>query len=185
MLNKKFWGILVFAVTFINVMMWIANPAYAAEEKYKLSEKALAPEYPVIEQFVCPSCKEVRVSPIKGQTLASMRMVCPACKNEASELEVHHCDKCGKDVLVCPICRNTSVKLSAETMVKCPICKEVRVRPIKGRTLTKWEMKCPVCKKTSKEWLIFHCDKCAKDFLACPICKNEEQPREAQEKAEK
>ena len=54
---------------------------------------------------------------------------------------------------------------------KCPRCKEVRVRAMKGKTFAKWEMKCPDCKKKSQEWLTQHCDTCDVDFLACPICK--------------
>ena len=182
MVSKKLIGIIASVTACINVMMLISNFSYAAEEKYKISEKALAPEYKIEEKFVCPQCKEVRVSPEKGRTLAKMPMICPDCKNEIKEFAIHHCDKCGKDVLVCILCKEAAAQ--AETMkAQCPECKEVRVRPIKGKTLAKWEMKCPDCKKTSQEWLVLHCDKCGKDFLACPICKKEQE--EAREKATK
>ena len=98
------------------------------------------------------------------------------CKNEIGELAVHHCDKCGKDVLACVMCQKTSAELKASTMEgKCPKCKEVRVRAIKGKTFAKWEMKCPDCKHKTQEWLVQHCDKCDVEFLACPICKKEQE----------
>lgn len=175
MLSKKIFGIVASAIMAVSVINWIGNLAYA-EEVHKHSEKALAPAHPTAEEFVCPSCKEVRVSPEKGKTLAAMSMVCPDCKHEIGELAVHHCDKCGKDVLVCVMCQKASAEIKAETMEgKCPKCKEVRVRPIKGKTLAKWEMKCPDCKHKMQEWLIQHCDKCDVDYLACPICKKEQE----------
>ena len=176
MLNKKFMGIVTFMVISASAMIGGGNFAYADEETHKHSEKGLAPEHKTVEPPMCPTCKNVRVSPVKGQTLATMPMVCPDCKNEISELAVHHCDKCGKDVLACALCQSTSAELKAATMeAKCPKCKEVRVRAIKGKTLAKWEMQCPDCKKTSKEWLVEHCDKCSVDFLVCPICKKEQE----------
>jgi phage FluMu protein Com len=176
MLNKKFFGLIATAVMSVSVMGLVGNLGYAEEETHKHSEKALASEHPIEEEFICPSCKEVRLSPEKGRTLAAMRMVCPDCKNEISELAVHHCDKCDKDVLVCTMCKKASAELKAATMEgKCPKCKEVRTRPIKGKTLAKWEMKCPDCKKKTQEWLIQHCDECGVDFLTCPICLKEQQ----------
>lgn len=52
-----------------------------------------------------PTCKEVRLSPEKGRTLAKMPMVCSGCKNEIGEVAVHRCDKCGKDVMACVMCK--------------------------------------------------------------------------------
>ncbi|MFN3533005.1 MAG: hypothetical protein ACK41Q_10910 [Candidatus Brocadia sp.] len=51
---------------------------------------------------------------------------------------------------------------------ECQKCKEVRARPVKGKTLATWEMKCPDCKHKPREWLIQHCDTCDADFIACP-----------------
>lgn len=100
-----------------------------------------------------------------------MTMVCPDCKNEISEFAIHHCDTCGKDVMACVLCKVASAQLKAETIeAKCPKCEKVRVRPIKGRTLSRWEMKCPDCKKMIQEWLVGHCEECDADFLICPIC---------------
>lgn len=146
---------------------------YAQPEVHKFLEKGLAPKYKIEELFVCPQCKEVRISPIKGRTLAKMTMVCPDCKNEISEFAIHHCDICGKDVMACISCKKETAKLRAEVMkeTKCPKCEEVRIRPIKGRTLVKKEMRCPDCKSVTREWLTMHCETCGKDFLACPICK--------------
>ena len=181
MLNKKFLGIVVSAVTSVGLMMCAGNFVYAKEEQkqeetHKHGEKALAPEHPTVEPPMCPSCKDVRVSPEKGRTLAAQVMVCPDCKNEIGELSVHHCDKCGKDVMACVMCQKASAELKSANMEgKCPKCKEVRVRAIKGKTLAKWEMKCPDCKKKTQEWLTQHCDKCDADFLACPICKKEQE----------
>ena len=71
MLNKKFMGIVAFAVTTFSVTILGTNYLYAEkEETHKHLEKGLAPEHKTAEQFVCPQCKEVRVSPIKGKTLA-------------------------------------------------------------------------------------------------------------------
>src|SRR3989339_1650212 len=107
MLNKKFLGIFASLVTSASLMMCVGSFTYAEEatqpqeETHKHSEKALAPEHPTVELPMCPTCKDVRVSPEKGRTLAAQVMVCPDCKNEIGELAVHHCDKCGKDVLAC------------------------------------------------------------------------------------
>lgn len=173
MLSKRFLGTLFSTALSAAIVVW-GNPCvYAEEETHKHSEKALAPEHPTGETPTCPTCKEVRVGPEKGRTLASSTMVCPDCKNEISELSVHRCDKCGQDILACIMCQKASAELKAATMEgKCPKCKEVRVRPIKGKTLAKWEMKCPDCKKKSQEWLTQHCDTCDVDFIACQICKN-------------
>lgn len=174
MLDKKIFGMVASVIMAVSVINWIGNLAYA-EEVHKHSEKAMAPTHQTVEEFVCPSCKEVRVSPEKGKTLAAMRMVCPDCKNEIGEFSVHHCDHCGTDVLVCPKCIAAAAELKAATMEgKCPKCKQVRRRPIKGKALAGWEMKCPDCKKKSKEMLIEHCDECGADFLACPICLKEQ-----------
>lgn len=176
MLNKKLLGIVISAVTSASAMMWGGAFIYADEETHTHSEKALAPEHPTVELPMCPTCKDVRVSPEKGRTLAAQVMVCPDCKNEIGELAVHHCDKCGKDVLVCTMCQKASAELKAATMEgKCPKCMEVRSRPIKGKSLAVKEMKCPDCKKKSQEHLILHCDKCNIDFDACPICKKEQE----------
>ena len=159
----------------VSVMM-LANTFSYAEETHKHSEKGLAPVHPSYEPPMCPDCKEVRVGPEKGRTLAKMTMACPSCKNEISEFAVHHCDKCGKDFKVCVICGAASAEFQSATMeAKCPKCKEVRVRGIKGQTLAKKEMKCPDCKHKTQEWLVQHCDKCDADFLACPICKKEQE----------
>ena len=176
MLNKIFMGIVAFAITSISVTMCGGNFAYADEETHKHSEKGLAPEHKTVEPPMCPTCKDVLVRPIKGQTLAIMPMVCPDCKNDISGLAVHHCDKCGKDVIACVVCQSTSAELKAATMKeRCPKCKEVRIRPIKGKTLAKWEMQCPDCKHNVQEWLVQHCDTCDVNFLACPICKKEQE----------
>ena len=176
MLKKKLLGIVAATVTSVSIMMCVSNFAYADEGTHKDSEKALAPEHPTLEPPMCPTCKDVRVSPEKGRTLAATKMVCPDCKNEISELAIHHCDKCGKDVLTCVKCQSASAELQAATMkAKCPKCQEVRVRPIKGMTLAGWQMKCPDCKKKSEERYVIHCDKCDVDFLACPICKKEQE----------
>lgn len=176
MLNKKVLGIVVSAVMAVSVMMLANNFSYAEEETHKHSEKGLAPVHPTVEPPMCPTCKNVRLSPEKGRTLAAMPMVCPDCKNEIGELAVHHCDKCGKDVMVCVVCQSAAAELQATTMeAKCPQCKEVRTRPIKGQALARKEMKCPDCKHKTQEWYIQHCDTCKTDFLSCPICKKEQE----------
>lgn len=176
MLHNKFVGFVAFAAMSISVVIGCGNFAYAEEETHKHSEKALAPEHSTVEPPMCPSCKEARLSPEKGKTLAAMDMVCPDCKNAVSEFAVHHCDKCGNDALVCVLCQKASAELKAATMeAKCPKCKELRVRPVKGKTFAKNEMKCPDCKHKTQEWLTQHCDKCDADFLACPLCKKEQE----------
>ena len=174
MLNKKFWGIAASVVTSVSLTLCMGNYVYADEETHTHSEKALAPEHATVEPPMCPSCKDVRVSPEKGRTLAAQVMVCPDCKNEIGELAVHHCDKCGQDVLACVMCQKTSAELKAATMEgKCPKCKEVRARPVKSRTLATWEMKCPDCKEKLSAWDVQHCDKCNIDYISCPLCKKE------------
>jgi len=108
--TKKFMGMFTAAIMPIGLMIWGCNFSYAEEETHKHSEKALAPEHPTVELPMCPTCKDVRVSPEKGRTLAAQVMVCPDCKNEIGELAVHHCDKCEKDVLACPICKREEGK---------------------------------------------------------------------------
>ena len=177
MLNKKFLGIVISAIACVTIL-WGSNFAYAEEETHKHREKGLSPEHRTVEPSMCPTCKAVRLKPQKGKTLAAMSMVCPDCKNEIGEVAVHHCDKCGKDVLACVVCQSTSAELKMATMeARCPKCKEVRVRPVKGKTLAKWEMKCPDCKHKRQEWLVQHCDTCDVNFLSCPICKKEQEKR--------
>lgn len=176
MLNKNVFGMVASGVLYASIMTVAVNLVNAEDATHKHSEKAMAPAHPNAVEFVCPSCKEVRVSPEKGKTLAVSSMVCPDCKNEIGELAVHHCDTCGKDVLACVMCQKASAELKASTMEgKCPKCKEVRARPVKGKTLAKWEMKCPDCKHKMQEWLLQHCDTCDVDFLACPMCKKEQE----------
>lgn len=177
MLNRRLIVIVALAVTISGVTV-SGNYLYAEKkEPHKHGEKALVPKHEIEETFICPYCKEERTSPKKGRTLAVKSMVCPECKDEISEVMVHRCDVCGEEVLECVLCKGASAELQAAATVKsiCPECKEERVRPIKGRTLAKWEMKCPVCKRTSREWLVIHCDICDKDVLACPLCKKEQE----------
>lgn len=185
-LSKKFVGVLAAVFTSAGLTLGVGNSVFAQEaapqapaETHKDSEKALAPEHATIETPMCPSCKEVRVSPIKGKTLSSMMMVCPECKGETTEFAVHHCDKCGKDVLVCTLCNKAAAEGYSALMEesKCPKCKEVRTRPVKGRTLATWDMKCPDCKKKLSAWDIQHCDKCNIDYIACPLCKKEHEKK--------
>src|SRR3989304_8836454 len=116
MLNKKFLGIVISAVTSASVMMWGGSFIYAEEETHTHSEKALAPEHPTVELPMCPTCKDVRVSPEKGRTLAAQVMVCPDCKNEIGELSVNHCEKCGKDGMAWVMCQKTTGGLKASPM---------------------------------------------------------------------
>ena len=60
MLNKKFLGIVISAVTSASVMMLGGSFIYAEEETHTHSEKALAPEHPTVELPMCPTCKDVR-----------------------------------------------------------------------------------------------------------------------------
>lgn len=175
MMNKNIFGIVASGILYAVIMAFAVNLVYAEDVTHKHSEKAMAPAHLTAEEFVCPSCKEVRVSPEKAKTLAASAMVCPDCKNEIGEFSIHSCDKCGKDVLVCAMCKKASAELKAATMEgKCPKCKEVRRRPVKGKALAGWEMKCPDCKKKTQEMLIQHCDECGAEFLVCPICLKEQ-----------
>lgn len=132
-----------------------------------LAEKALAPE-PKAPILVCPNCKEIRLGPKKGIALAQKVMVCEDCKTDVKEYEVHACEACGKDVLVCPMC----AKAAAEaTELRCPSCKTVRLGPKKGLELAKTITVCTECKRDVKEFEKYTCDKCQKEYLACPSCK--------------
>lgn len=102
---RKFLRMFTTAIIPIGLMIWGGNFAYAEEETHKHREKGLSPEHETVEPPICPACKNVRVRPIKGKTLATMPMVCLDCKNEISEVAVHHCDKCGKDVMACILCQ--------------------------------------------------------------------------------
>ena len=176
MLYRSFVGIVLASVASACIMLLVSPFAYAEQEKKEHAEEVTGRKLPGEVFPMCPTCKNVPLGAQKGKTLAPMGMVCPDCKNEIGELAVHHCDKCGQDVLACVMCKKASADLKAATMEgKCPKCKEVLTRPIKGRTIAKWVMKCPDCKKKSQEWLTQHCDTCDVDFLACPICKKEQE----------
>ena len=54
MLNKKFLGIVVSAVTSVGLMMCAGNFVYAEEETHTHSEKALAPEHATVEAAHVP-----------------------------------------------------------------------------------------------------------------------------------
>ncbi len=132
-----------------------------------LAQKALAPE-PKAPILVCPNCKELRLGPKKGIALAQKVMVCEDCKTDVKEYEVHTCQACGKDVLVCPMCAKAAAEASE---LMCPSCKTVRLGPKKGLELAKTVTICTECKKEIKEFEKYTCDKCQKEYLACPSCK--------------
>lgn len=132
-----------------------------------LAEKALAPE-PKAPILVCPNCKEIRLGPKKGLALAQKIHVCEDCKTDVKEYEVHTCQTCGKDVLVCPMCAKIHAE-AAEPM--CPSCKTVRLGPKKGLELAKTITVCTECKKEIKEFEKYTCEKCQKEYIACPSCK--------------
>lgn len=184
MLSKKFIEIFGLAVAFVSLMILMGSFAYAKEEGHKHKvphrsfEEASPSEKPIMEYPVCPHCKEVRLTPnTKRGIVSAKKMVCPHCKGDVTELAVHYCDKCGKDAMVCVLCQRASVDLEPATMEsKCPKCKKVLARRIKGTIAppVKWEMKCLDCGKKSEEWLNQHCDTCDIDFMACPLCKKEQ-----------
>ncbi|OHB86692.1 MAG: hypothetical protein A3D13_08740 [Planctomycetes bacterium RIFCSPHIGHO2_02_FULL_40_12] len=174
MVYKKF--IKTVAPVIMYILMWGGNLMYAAGAEHKHGENDLSTEHQIAELPMCPFCKEVRASSEKERVLAAKSMVCPDCKSEVSALEIHHCDKCGKDVLICTMCQKASASLKAETMIgKCPKCKKVLSRYVKGKVLATWKMKCRDCRMKSHEWLIQHCKTCNIDFLACPICEKEQE----------
>lgn len=118
---------------------------YAGEVAHKHGENDPLAEHSTTEPPMCPFCKKVHVSPEKETTLAAKNIVCPDCKSEVTALEVHHCDTCGKDVLICAMCQKASAGLKAKTMIgKCPKCKKVLSRYVKGKVLATWKMKCRV-----------------------------------------
>ncbi len=167
MLNKRSVKIIVLVMISVSSIVPRNNLVHAVEE---------TPKQPVVSQPLCPFCKKVHVSPVKEKTLAAKNIVCPDCKSELSALEVHHCDTCGKDVLICAMCQKASAGLKAETMIgTCPKCKKVLSRYVTGKVLTNWKTKCRDCRMKSQEWLIQHCKACDIDFLACPICEKEQE----------
>ena len=166
MLNKKFLGKVAFVVAFVSLTMLVGNFAYAQKKGTELAD------VPATTLPVCPTCKNVSASHTKGKTTAPMVMVCPDCKTEITEFGVSHCDKCEKDFLSCLKCQGLS-----KAAAKCPKCEKVLSRRIKGKIQApvKWEMECPDCKKKPQEWLLQHCDECEADFLACPLCKEQQE----------
>ena len=173
MLNKSFIGTVAFALVFVCLMMLVGNFVYAGEKEPK------GPELPEIQAYnppVCPTCKSKVATRTKGKVTAPVVMHCPDCKQEITEFGVSHCDKCEKEFLTCVEC----LAVSKPAATKCPKCKKVLARRIKGKieAPVKWEMKCPDCKKTPGEWLMHHCDECGIDFLACPLCKEEQAEAE-------
>lgn len=169
MLNKNFVGSFTFALAFVGLMMLVGNFAYAQKEPK-------GPDLPEAQAYnppVCPTCKSKVATRTKGKVTAPVVMHCPDCKKERTELGVSHCDKCEKEFLTCVECLAASK--TAAMVGKCPKCKNVLSRRIKGKieAPVKWKMKCPDCKKTPQEWHLQHCDECDEDFLACPLCKKE------------
>jgi hypothetical protein len=166
MLNKSFTGTVAFVFAFVSLMILVGNFAYAQKE-------AKGPEIPEALGFpICPTCENVvPAKRPKGKITAPVVMNCPDCKKEISEFGVYHCDMCEKEFLVCMKCLAVT-----KAATKCPKCKNVLARQIKGKITphVKWKMKCPDCKAKPEEWLIQHCDKCEADFLACPICAKKE-----------
>jgi hypothetical protein len=59
---------------------------------------------------------------------------------------------------------------AALTLPVCPTCKNVPASHTKERKTAPLVMVCPECKKEASELRVYHCDKCEKDFLACPMC---------------
>jgi hypothetical protein len=165
MLNKSFMGTVALAVAFVSLTMLVGNFAYAQKE----AKGPKLPEHPeALMPPQCPSCKTTVATHIKGKVTAPVVMSCPDCKNEISEYGVFHCDKCEKEFLTCVMCLRVT-----KAATRCPECKQVRERRIKGKigAPVKWKMKCPECKAKPDEWLIQRCDKCDVDFIACPLCK--------------
>ncbi|MDR4503289.1 MAG: hypothetical protein MRK01_00675 [Candidatus Scalindua sp.] len=189
MLEKKFIGTFAFVTAFVSLMILMGDFAYAKEEEHEhkvphRSVEAASPsEKPTMEYPVCPHCKEVRLtSNTKRGIVAGKKMECPHCKGGVKELAVHHCDKCGNDVMVCVLCQKASVDLEPATMEsRCPKCKNVLARRIKGTIAPPvvWEMKCPDCGKKSEVWLDQHCDTCDIDFIACPLCKKGQEKQKS------
>ncbi|MEP9409819.1 MAG: hypothetical protein HRF42_00160 [Candidatus Brocadia sp.] len=172
MSNKKFMAIVAFAVT----LACGVNTAYTVGKKSSYSGKGPVSSLPAKDTPLCPSCREVRLSPVKRMALVTIPMVCPNCKNVITEIAVHRCDKCGEDILACVLCQKASDGLKASTMIsKCPRCKLIRSRLITGKALAKWKMKCQNCKHKLQEWFIQHCNTCDTDFLSCPNCKKEQE----------
>lgn len=167
MLNTNFLRTVAYTFMIVSLMMMVGNFAYAGEKQPK------GPDLPEHLEAVmppeCPTCKSVHASHTKGRATAPMVMSCPDCKKETTEIGVYHCSKCEKDFLTCIMC----LKASKAVTTKCPNCKMVLARHIKGKieAPVKWEMKCPDCKKEPGELLLQHCDKCEADFLACSLCK--------------
>jgi hypothetical protein len=169
MLNKKFLGIIAAVFAFVSLMMLVGNFAYAGEKQPKGPE---LPEAKALKLPVCPTCKKVPASHTKGRVTAPLVMSCPDCKEDIVEFGVYHCDKCEKEFLACIVCQGFK-----KAATKCPKCNKVRARRIKGKieAPVKWEMKCPVCEEKPQEWLLQYCDECDADFLACPLCKEEQE----------
>ena len=67
MLHKKFLGFVAFAVTSISVAIGEAISFMQRKKRTNTAKKALAPEHQTVEQPMCPSCKEARLSPEKGE----------------------------------------------------------------------------------------------------------------------
>jgi hypothetical protein len=168
MLNKKFLGIVAYAFMFVSLMMLVGNFAYAEKERK-------GPDLPELHAYnppLCPTCKSKVATRTKGKVTAPVVMSCPDCKKETTELGVSHCSKCEKEFLTCIECQRFK-----KAEARCPECKKVLARRIKGNieAPVKWEMKCPDCKKAPQEWRIQHCSECETDFLACPLCKKEQE----------
>lgn len=136
-------------------------------------EKHLGHEHVSSTEIMCPDCK-VKTTAIKkgGGITLEKEMVCSECKGKGTALDPHVCEKCGGEVVLCPKCAAVVAKVAKPVEMKCPDCKET-VTAIKkggGVTLVK-EMECPNCKTKIGELGVFACEKCGKDILACPICR--------------
>lgn len=127
------------------------------------------------ESITCPNCKTETLATKKGGGVhLETRMLCPNCKGKGTALEPHVCNKCGQEVLLCDLCKKVVARVVEKptAQVKCPNCKErVTVTKKGGGVHLEKAMECPSCKKKVEGLEAIECERCGKEMLSCPICR--------------
>lgn len=127
------------------------------------------------EKITCPTCKTETLATKKGGGVhLETRMLCPNCKGKGTALEPHVCNKCGQEVLLCDACKKVVARVVEKptAQVKCPSCKEtVTVTKKGGGVHLEKAMECPSCKKKVEGLEAVECERCGKEMLSCPICR--------------
>lgn len=148
-----------------NTPFLIIYMLYTHAKMISISNKEVLWEKKVVDGL------DVNISKFSSSKDLKEAMI-PVINNIIDELAVDFDRMCQKTAADNPTNKYFQAELKTATMEgKCPKCKEVRTRPVEGKTEAGWQIKCTDCTNKSKGWFIQHCGKCDVNFITCPICK--------------